>query len=57
MQSLKQLIEAKRHGVTSVGPADTVLQALKLMAEHDIGALLVMDEGKPVGIFSERLCP
>ncbi len=54
MQSLKQLIEEKRRGVVSVGPSDMVLQALKLMAEHDIGALLVMEEGKPVGIFSER---
>ena len=54
MKSLKQLLDEKRRGVISVAPADTVLEALKLMAEHDIGALLVMDQGKPVGIFSER---
>lgn len=54
MKSLKQLLDEKRRGLISVAPADTVLEALKLMAEHDIGALLVMDQGKPVGIFSER---
>ncbi len=54
MKSLKLLLDEKRHGVLSVGPEDTVLHALQLMAEHDIGALLVMEEGKPVGIFSER---
>ncbi|MBK8792103.1 MAG: CBS domain-containing protein [Holophaga sp.] len=54
MKSLKHLLDEKRRDVVSVGPADTVLQALNLMARHDIGALLVMEQGKPVGIFSER---
>ena len=54
MKSLKQLLDGNRREVISVGPGDTVLQALNLMAKHDIGALLVMDQGKPVGIFSER---
>lgn len=54
MKSLKQLLEEKQRGVISVGPGDTVLKALNLMAQHDIGALLVMDQGKPAGIFSER---
>jgi len=54
MKSLKHLLEEKHRSPISVGPADTVFQALNLMAQHDIGALLVMDKGKPVGIFSER---
>lgn len=54
MKSLKHLLDEKRRDVVSVGPTDTVLQALNLMARHDIGALLVMEQGKPVGIFSER---
>ena len=54
MKSLKQLLDENRREVISVGPGDTVLQALNLMAKHDIGALLVMDQGKPAGIFSER---
>ena len=54
MKSLKHLLDEKRRDVVSVAPADTVLHALNLMALHDIGALLVMENGRPVGIFSER---
>jgi CBS domain-containing protein len=53
MRPLKQLIEGKRAMVT-VGPEDSVLDALTLLAKFDIGALLVLDHGKLVGIFSER---
>jgi CBS domain-containing protein len=54
MKLLEHLLSAKRHRLISIGPDDTVFQALTLMAQHDIGALLVMQDGKPVGIFSER---
>ena len=37
-----------------MAPIDTVYHALTLMAQHDIGALLVLDGEKLVGIFSER---
>ena len=53
MRPLEQLIANKRATVT-VGPDDTVLTALDLMAQFDIGALLVLDHGKLAGIFSER---
>lgn len=53
MRPLKQLIEGKPAMVT-VGPDETVLAALTLMAQFEIGALLVLDQGKLVGIFSER---
>jgi CBS domain-containing protein len=53
MRPLQQLIEAKPPMV-SVGPDDTVLTALSLMAQHDIGALPVLDGPRLVGIFSER---
>ena len=53
MRPLKQLIEGKPSTV-SVGPDDTVLAALTLLAQFDIGALLVLERGKLVGIFSER---
>jgi len=53
MRPLKQLIEGKPSTVT-VGPDDTVFTALNLLAQFDIGALLVLDQGRLVGIFSER---
>jgi CBS domain-containing protein len=53
MRPLKQLIEAKQPMV-SVGPSDTVFQALTLLAQYNIGALPVMEKGRLVGIFSER---
>jgi CBS domain-containing protein len=54
MKTAKQLLADKPAGVISVAPAASVLDALKLMAEHDIGALVVLDGGKLVGILSER---
>lgn len=53
MRPLEQIIEGKR-SLVSVGPDDTVLTALTLLAQHDIGALLVLEGGRLVGIFSER---
>jgi CBS domain-containing protein len=53
MRPLIQLIEGKRP-LVSVGPDDTVFTALTLLAQHDIGALLVLERGRLVGIFSER---
>ncbi|MEW9897303.1 CBS domain-containing protein [Chitinivorax sp. PXF-14] len=55
METARQLLQGKhRQGIFSVTPDTTVYQALQLMAEKDIGALLVMDGDKLVGIFSER---
>jgi len=53
MRPLKQLIEEKQATV-AVGPDDTVFTALTLLAQFDIGALLVLDQGRLVGLFSER---
>lgn len=54
MKTVKQLLAGKDADVVSIGPDATVLDALKLMAEHDIGAVPVLDGQKLVGIFSER---
>lgn len=53
MRPLAQLIQGKK-ALVSVGPDDTVFTALTLLAQHDIGALLVLEGGRLVGIFSER---
>ena len=52
-----RLLERKNTGgVVAVAPGDTVLDAVKLMAERDIGAVVVLDQGRLVGILSERDC-
>jgi CBS domain-containing protein len=54
MVTVKQILKNKGSQVWSVEPAAMVYSALQLMAEKEIGALLVLAEGKLVGIFSER---
>ena len=54
MTTLKMLLKGKGHDVWSVHPDDTVLDAIKVLAEKDIGALIVIEDDKPVGIFTER---
>ena len=55
MKTIRELLEDKGTDVWSIAPEASVLDALALMAEKNVGALLVMDKGGiPVGIFSER---
>ena len=54
MKSVQELLQAKGHGVWSIGPDASVYDALQLMADKDVGALLVLDDGKLAGILSER---
>ena len=56
METLKQMLHAKaRHqGVLSIAPDARVYDALQVMAEKNIGALLVLEGGKLVGIITER---
>ena len=54
MQTINQLLAARQQQLAVVTPVDTVFHALELMAQHDVGALLVMDGEQLVGIFSER---
>ena len=51
---LKGILDEKGSNVWSVGPDETVFDALETMAEHNIGALLVFDGDDLVGILSER---
>lgn len=48
------LHEKARKGIITVGPAATVFDALCLMAENNIGALVVLEKGRVVGVISER---
>ena len=54
MKTVQQLLESKRHSVVSVPSSSTVLDALKVMAEKEIGAVVVIDNDHLAGIFSER---
>ncbi len=51
---VKKLLDQKGHDVYTVSPDTTVYDALKLMAEKEIGALVVLEKEKMVGIVSER---
>jgi CBS domain-containing protein len=54
MNTIEQLLAGKNGAVWSIDPKSTVYDGLKLMAEKEIGALLVIDDGKTAGIMSER---
>jgi CBS domain-containing protein len=54
MLTVQQLLQNKGAQVWSIPPQATVYQALEIMADKDVGALLVMEGEQLVGIFSER---
>lgn len=58
-KTARQLLEGKRVGLTrvvTVAPDSSVLAALQIMAEEDVGAVVVCQNGRLVGIMSERDC-
>jgi len=54
MTTVKQLLERKGRRVWSIRPDAPVLEALKLMAEHGVGALVVLEGERLAGVISER---
>jgi CBS domain-containing protein len=52
--TVEEILQYKGREVWTIGPKATVLEALKIMAEKDIGALIVVQDDKVVGIISER---
>ena len=54
MTTIAQLLNTKGNQIWSVKPEATIFEALEIMSEKEIGALLVMEGEKLMGIFSER---
>ncbi len=54
MATVRDLLARKSGEVLSIAPSDTVLAAALVMNQHGIGGLVVLDEGKLLGVFTER---
>ncbi len=54
MHTVRQILQSKGSDIWSIAPQETAYKALQIMADKEIGVLLVIDGEKLVGIFSER---
>jgi CBS domain-containing protein len=54
MGTVDQLLNQKGHGVETVAPDATVYEAIKRMSDLDIGALVVIEDGRVIGVITER---
>ena len=54
MQNIRDILRKKGTDIWSVAPEDTVLEAIRRLDEHGVGALLVMVDDQLVGLISER---
>jgi CBS domain-containing protein len=54
MTTVAQLLDHKGHDIQAVAPDDTVFDAIKRMADLDIGALVVIEGEKVIGLITER---
>lgn len=54
MKPVQELLKGRDSTIFQVGPSITVFEALQLLAEHEVGAMIVMDQGHLVGVISER---
>ncbi|MCE9531842.1 MAG: CBS domain-containing protein [Planctomycetes bacterium] len=54
MAQVRELLERKGSKVLTVGPAESVLQAAQMMNDHRVGSLVVVEDGRVVGMFTER---
>ena len=55
MTTVKDVLDRKGRNVSSISPDASVFDALKMMADNNIASLVVLDDGKLVGIITERL--
>jgi CBS domain-containing protein len=56
MIPVQQILSEKKKPLSIVAPEETVLAAAKLMCERDVGAVMVVERGKLIGVFTERDC-
>lgn len=54
MRTIKHILDRKSRNITIVEPQRTVFEALKLMADKNIGSVVIMEGDKYLGILSER---
>jgi CBS domain-containing protein len=54
MQKVEEILKAKGSQVWAIGPEATAYEALEIMADKNVGALMVVKDGRLVGVFSER---
>jgi len=54
MGKVRNILERKRPDIFSISPDDTVYEALELMVDKNVGALLVLEDQQLIGIFTER---
>jgi len=54
MRPISELLKKRDATVYSLKPQDSVFEALRRLADHDVGAMMVLDSGRLVGVFSER---
>ena len=54
MTTVRQLLNEKGHNIFTVGPDETVFDAISKMAKENIGSLVVCEGTKPIGIITER---
>ena len=54
MKPVQQLLDEKGHDIQSIHPDDSVFDAIQKLATANIGSLIVVEDDRPVGIFTER---
>lgn len=54
MLNVRDLLKVKGEGVWAIGPDTSTIEALRFMTEKNVGALMVLQDGRLVGIISER---
>lgn len=54
MTTVRDILDRKGREAWSISPGESVYRALEVMAQHDVGALLVTDRNRLVGVMSER---